>query len=171
MEMRFNLEPSTRRAVSTYVETFILLAVAIAGSSMVYAATSNYTTAAQGPAVAVSDCIIKQGSNVAIERMVLANTGTITFSSFTILTSGIPSNQFYITLTNAANGAPIAASPPSGTTPASITEAVSIPPGQSVLVSITIVSPNEFTLGTRYSIIVNTSPAAQQQVLVLPVPA
>ncbi len=170
MEMRSKLERRTRKAVSTYLETFILVAVAIAGSSIAYAATSNYTSADQGPAVAVSECIIKQGSNVAVEKMIISNTGTVAFTSFTILTPTIASNQFYITLTDAASGAPIVASQASGAAPASITETTSILPGQSVLVSLTIIGSNEFTLGTRYSIIVSTSPTAEQQLLVFAVP-
>ncbi len=169
--MRSKLEPSTkRRAVSTYLETFILVAVAIAGSSIAYAATSNYTSAAQGPTVTVSGCIIKQGSNIAVERMVISNTGTVAFTSFTILTPGIASNQFYVTLVNAANGTPITVSTASGTAPTSITETTSILPGQSVLVSVTIIGSNEFTLGTRYSVIVSTSPAAEQELLVFAIP-
>ncbi len=168
--MRSKLERRTkRRAVSTYLETFMLVAVAIAGSSIAYAATSNYTSTAQGPAVAVSDCIIKQGSNVAVERMLISNTGTVAFTSFTILTPAIASNQFYITLTDAASGTPTVASQASGTAPMSITETTPILPGQSVLISITIIGSNEFTLGTKYSIIVSTSPAAEQQLLVFAV--
>lgn len=165
------MEPRARKAVSTFLQTFILVAVAVGASSMVYEAANNYASAAQGPSVAVSDVTIRQGSNVAVERMVIANTGTVAFSTFTILNVGIASGQFYIILTNPATGAPVTASPASGAAPSSITETATIPPGLSVLASVTIASANEFALGARYSVVVSTSAAAQQQVLVVAVPA
>ena len=170
------MEPRERKAVSTFLELFILIGVVIVGTAIVFSAVTRYESASQGPSIAVSDASIRQGSNAAVEKMVIANTGTVSFSSFTVSTSlgsaGIASSQFYITLTNPATGASVTASPASGTTgDSSITETVTISPGQSVLASITIVSASEFTIGARYSILVSASAGTQQQVFAVAVPA
>ena len=174
--MRYSLEHRARTAVSTYLEVFILIGVAIGGSALVYATTTKYQPVAQGPGVTVSQASIRQGSNQAVERMVMANTGTFSFSSFTIstvgTTGGIPNAQFYVTLTDVATSASITPSPASGTTgDSSVTETVTSSPGQSILASITIVSGSEFTIGQSYTVIVSTSGAAQASIQVVAIPA
>src|SRR5271157_2045385 len=116
--MKSNLEP--RAAVSTYLEVFVLIGIAIGGSALVYATTTKYQSVAQGAGVTVSQASIRQGLNQAVERLVVANTGTVTFSSFTISTvgtaGGISNAQFYVTLTNVATSSSITPSLTSGTT-------------------------------------------------------
>lgn len=174
--MRFSLLVRKRKAVSTYIEVFILIGIVVAGTAIVFSAVTKYEPVSQGASIGLSDASIRQGSNQAVERMVIANTGTVAFSSFTISTvgtaAGIPNAQFYVTLTNVATSSSITPSPASGTTgDSSITESATISPGQSVLVAVTIVGASEFTIGQSYSVTVSTSPAAQATVSVAAVQA
>jgi len=171
--MRYSLR---HKAVSTYIEVFILIGVAMAGSALVYAAIINYQLAVQGPEITISQASIRQGVNEAIERIVIANTGTVTLNSFTISTAGtsggIPNAQFYVALTNVATGASITPSPGSGNTgDNSITETAAISPGQSILVSITFVSSSEFTIGQTYTVIIDAPGSALASIQVVAIPA
>ncbi len=166
------MEPRARAAVSTYLELFILIGVVVGGSVLVYATTTRYMPVAQGPGVTVSQASIRQGLNQAVERMIIANTGTVSFSSFTITTVGIVNAQFYVTLVNVATSSSVTPSLASGTTgDNSITETVTISPGQSTLATVTVVSASEFTVGARYSILVGASAGTQEQIFAVVVPA
>jgi hypothetical protein len=166
------LEPSERTAVSTYLELFILIAVAIGGSALVYAATYQYQPVVQGPGVTVSQASIRQGLNQAVERMIIANTGTVLFNSFTISTVGIANAQFYVALTDAASGSSITPPLPQGTTgDNSIAEGMTISPGQTIVASITIASSGEFSIGQSYTVVVSISGGALTSVQVQAVPA
>ncbi|MGP8125827.1 MAG: hypothetical protein ACLQEQ_08215 [Nitrososphaerales archaeon] len=165
-----------RRAVSTFIEVFILIGIVIAGTAIVFAAVTKYEPVSQGASLGISDASIKQGSNQAIVRMVVANTGTVSLSSFTISTvgtsAGIANAQFYVTLINVATSSTITPSQASGTTgDSAITETATISPGQSVLATITIIGAIEFAIGQSYSVTVSTSPAAQATIQVAAVPA
>ncbi len=166
------MEPRVRSAVSTYLEVFILIGVAVGGSGLVYAATAEFRPAVQGGVVNLSQASIRQGANQAVERMVVSNTGTVSFTSITISTVGIPNAQFYVALANLATGTAVAPSLASGNTgDSSITESVTLAPGQSILASIIVVSTNEFTVGQSYTIIVGASGAAQASMQVAATPA
>lgn len=174
--MRFSLQLRERRAVSTFLEVFILIGIVIAGTAIVFAAVTKYEPVSQGASVGVSDASIRQGSNQAVMRVVIANTGTVSFSSFTISTvgtsAGIANAQFYVALINVATSSTVTPSPASGTTgDSAITETATISPGQSVLATITIVGGSEFTIGQSYSVTISTLPAAQATVQVAAVPA
>jgi len=154
-----------RRAVSTYLEVFILIGIVTAVSALVYSATTQYEPVSQGPSIAVSDASVRQGIDQALERMVIANTGTVSFSAFTISTvgtgGGIPDAQFYVALTNIANSSSmVPLSVASGTTgDSSITENATIAPGQSFLATITFVDASEFAVGQPYGVTVSSSGA------------
>ncbi len=165
------MELRRRSAVSTYLEVFVLVGVASGASALVFSMVGKYGASSQGAAVMVTYVSIKQGLNEAVVKLVVENTGSVPFSSFTVSIQGIPAAQFYVSLVNVGTGLTVSPSPASGTSPASVTESVSVPPGQSLAVTIVIVSGTEFTAGSRYSLIVSTSAAAQQQVFAVAVPA
>jgi hypothetical protein len=153
-----------RRAVSTYLEVFILIGIVTAVSALVYSATTQYEPVSQGPSIAVSNASVRQGIDQALERMVISNTGTVSFSAFTISTvgtgGGIPDAQFYVALTNIANSSSVPLSAASGTTgDSSITENATIAPGQSFLATITFVGASEFAVGQPYGVTVSSSGA------------
>jgi len=100
---------SRRRAVSTYLETFILIGVVIGGSALVYATTTKFSAPVQNSSsITLSDVSIRQGSGVALEKMVISNTGTIPFTSFTITNIGFSSlGPYGLVVTNTATGSAI----------------------------------------------------------------
>ena len=178
-EMRLPLGLEPRRGASVYVETFILIGIAVGGSAIVYSAMGGYASSAGGPSVAVSGALLRQGSSTATERLLVTNTGTTPFTSFTVVTARISSTPSYcITLQSSSGGSMGFASPPlpcgSGTTanPGSITLSPSntIPPGQSVILTLVIYSSSEFSIGRGYTITVATSGGAQQEIVAAAIP-
>lgn len=119
----------------------------------------------------MTDLSIVQGSGEAIERIVISNTGTVLFNSFTISTQGIAPNQFYVSITDAATRSPIAPSPSSGTAPALVVESVSLKPGQSLIVSFAIQGNPEFSIGSTYNIVVSSPAGAQSAAETVAIPA
>ncbi len=97
---------TSRRAVSTYLETFILIGVVVGGSALVYATTIRFSAPVQNSSsITVSDVSIRQGSGVALEKMVISNTGTVSFTSFTITNVGSSSLAPYgLVVTNTVTG-------------------------------------------------------------------
>ncbi len=159
-----------RRAVSTYLETFLLVAVAAGGSAAVSSAMGSYVSSAGGAAFVLSGAVVRQGAYVAVERVSVANTGAVGLGSFT-LTSAIPSSPRYCaTLADGSGGEAVGFSPPppacgSGTAPdpASVTikPSQAVPPGGSVVLSVVIYSADEFQVGAEYGIVVSSSGAAE----------
>ena len=93
METRSNLEPRARRAVSTYVEVMVLMALVLGTSALVYLAATNISASGTGGAsVSISLAAIRQGADAAVEKVTVANTGTVTITSFTMTTVGVTSS-------------------------------------------------------------------------------
>jgi hypothetical protein len=164
------LARNQRHGVSTYIETFILIGIAVGGSAIVYSALGGYATSAGGPSVAVPNIILSQGSGAAVEKLVIANSGTASFSSFTISTTGVSSSLQYCAVLSDATGRPLGfSSPPpacgsgTATNPSyvSINPSSAIPPGQTVILSLVVLSSGEFAVGSSYSVTVSTGPALQ----------
>jgi len=161
----------SERAVSTYLETFLLIAVAAGGSAAVSSAMGGYVSSAGGAAFVVSGSEIRQGAYVAVERVSLANTGTVELGSFT-LTSSIPSSSRYCaTLADGSSGEILGFSPPppacgSGTAadPASVTinPSRAVSSGESAVLTVVIYSPDEFQVGMEYGIVVSSSGAVEE---------
>jgi hypothetical protein len=167
-ETKFNLK--RRVGISVYIEVFILIAIAMVGSGIVYSAVTRYENAATGPAISVSDATIRQGANQAVERVVLANTGTVAFSSLTLTNLGAPTGATYcLSQLNPSTGSLISSSCPAGLNPSVITLPTSLGPGQAVLVSVTVYG-GMFTIGAAYTLIVSSG-GAQASMQVLAVPA
>lgn len=145
----------------------MLVAIVSGASVFVYSAIGYYSASLQGASISISNVSIRQGSGLAIETLQIANTGNVQLSSFTLVTSGISSAAAYSgTLENPVTGSLTAFS---GSSPGSMVIATTLPPGQSLLVTVTIKAGNVFTLGTGYSLYVAASGAsAQQAVSVLP---
>ena len=159
METRSNLEPRTRRAVSTYIEVIILMALVLGTSALVYMAATNFSASeTSGASVSVSLTAIRQGADAAIEKVTVANTGTVTITSFTITAVGVTSSSScYLSLLNPAIGATTSGAC-SFTGPVT-SGAISLPPGQSIIATVTV-DAILFAIGSRYTVIVNAYPAA-----------
>jgi hypothetical protein len=169
--MKCNLAHS-RRGVSTYIQTFILVGVTLGGSSIAYSTVTKYASSTQGPSIAVADPSVVQGSGVAVERLTVSNTGSTAFTSFTISTPGLSGSYCY-SLKNALSGGTIlAASPPCAlANPSSVTATTTVSPGGAVTIALTIIGGNVFTPGTSYNVLVSTSNAAQVSLKVVAVQA
>jgi hypothetical protein len=103
------LEPSRRSAVSTYLETFILIGIVVGASVLVYAMLGGYSASLQGPSISVSDASIRQGSGLAIETFLLSDTGNAQFASFTLTNAGLSSStaSYGVSLQDQASGSTI----------------------------------------------------------------
>lgn len=143
-----------------YIEAFILIAIAMAGSILVYAAATGLAASGTGGAsVSISYATIRQGTNAAIEKVTIANTGTVTITSFALATVGVISSATcYLSLFNLATGS--TTSPACSFTGPVSSGTVTVAPGQSVVATLTV-EASLFTVGTLYTVTMSTSPAAQ----------
>ena len=164
-EMSCSLRRSGRAAASAYLETFILIGIAAGGSTFVLVAVLPFASAIQGPAVAVEDARIRQGPYLALERLIVVNSGQAPISSFEVSTSQAPSSAAYCySLYNPTKGVQLGDTCPGKTMdPGSIAIAYSIPPGGAVGIVITITG-EAFTVGAQCTVTVTTSAGAQQGV-------
>ena len=160
-----------RPGVSTYLETFILIAVAAGGAAAVFSAAGGYISSAGGASIAVSGLEVRQGPYLAVERVSLTNTGSLRVASFTVTTGDSSAAQYCATLVDESSGSPVAFSAPpaacgSGTSanPASVTITPSRPisQGDSVAITLLVSSADQFQPGVDYNVVVSASGAAEQ---------
>jgi hypothetical protein len=167
-ETRFNLK--RRAGVSVYIETFILIAIAVVGSGIIYSAVTRYEHGATGPAISASDATIRQGANQAVERVVLTNTGTVAFSSLTLTNLGAPTGATYcLSVLNPSSGTVLSSRCPAGSNPSVISVSTALGPGQAVLISVTVYG-SVFAVGSTYTLIVSSG-GSQTSLQVMAVPA
>jgi len=169
------LELEQRRAVSTYLETFLLVAVAAGGSAAVFSAMAGYVGTSRGAEFAVTGAEMRQGTYAALERISIANTGTASLGSFTLTSTIPPSAQYCANLVYEPGGGTVGFAPPppacgqgAAADPASITIVPSeaVASGETVVLSVVIYSSSEFQAGTEYSMVVSASGAAEQVTVV-----
>ena len=142
-----------------YIEVMILMALVLGTSALVYLAATNISASETGGAsVSISLAAMRQGADAAIEKVTIANTGTVTITSFTITTVGVTSSSScYLSLLNPAIGTTT-----SGTcsfTGPVTSGNISLPPGQSIIATITV-DAILFAIGSRYTVLVGAYPAA-----------
>ena len=159
---------SSRSAVSTYIEVFILMAIVLGGSALVFVAAMGLGYSSQsGASVEISAAEVRQGGGVAIETVTIANTGTVAISSMTLTTAGIPSSTtFNLSLLNSATGSTLPSSCGAGTNSAVVSMCFPLPAGQSVVATLTV-EAQPFTVGDRYTVSVMASPPAEAVALVV----
>ena len=157
-----------RTAVSTYIEVFILMAVVLGGSGLVYAAAMGLAYSSQsGAAVQITGAAIQQGEAVAVETVTVANTGTVSISSMTLETAGTSSSaSFFLSLLNPSTDSTISSGCGAGANSAFVPTCFALPAGQSFIVTLTV-EAQLFTVGARYTLIVSASPPAEAAVQVL----
>lgn len=150
-----------RKAVSTYVEVFILMAIVLAGSALVYAAATGLASSSEsGASVQITGGSIRQGEGVAVETVTIANIGTATISSMTLTTAGVASaGTFFLSLASPSTGSTLTSGCGAGTNPASVAMCFALPAGQSVVATLTI-EAQLFTVGARYTVSLSASPPA-----------
>jgi len=171
-ETEYRLSPRRRPGVAAYLEVFILIGVAAAGSVAVLAAGLRLVASAQGADVSVTEGSIRQGAYQAIETVLVQNTGSVSFSSFEVSTSGVSSGASYcyaiydpvtlLTMTSTC--------PSMSTDPEVVPVTAVVAPGSAVLVEITMVG-QAFAPGSACTIEVTTSAGSQGAIAAVPVPA
>jgi len=169
---RPNLRADSRKGVSTFVETFILLGIAIGGAGIAVSAAERYASTLQGPSVSISNLSIRQGAYAAIEEVEVTNTGDTTVDSFVLSTTGINGTaDFCYSVSGANERVSQAPSCPAGNPgPASITVQFALDPGQGVLDAVTVEGA-PFKLGATESLTIVTSTGAEQTAEVVVGPA
>lgn len=162
-----------RSGVSTYLQTFVLIAVALGGSLIAYRSLSGYATGVAGPGLLVSNVSVRQGASAAVEVMTVTNTGQSSFSSETILNPTISATLGYCySAYNPSTRVLITGTCPTmATDPTRLQPGVTIPPGSSVVFELTIAAPNAFTVGAEYPVGVVAGSGIQQMVQTVVDPA
>jgi hypothetical protein len=151
-----------------YIEVFVLMAIVLGGSALVYATASSLTNSSQtGPEVQITRASIRQGAGVAVETVMVANTGTAAVTSLTVATYGATSSaSFTLFLVNPSTGSSLSSTCGAGINPLSVPVCCTLAPGQSIVAAVTIDS-NVFAAGARYLVTVTTSPTAQADAIVV----
>ncbi len=156
-----------RAAISTYVETFVLIGVAVGGASVIFGAASAYTSPARGPSVSIDGASIRQGAYLAVERLTVYDSGDTPVSSFTVSTLGVSGSSLYCyTLTAPPSGAVVATDcPPASPGPSSVMVQSSISPGKALQVEL-ILTGVAFASGSTATVTVTASDGAQSSAAV-----
>ncbi|QQG49007.1 MAG: hypothetical protein HY247_01440 [archaeon] len=151
------------RGVSTYLQTFILLSVALGGSFAAFRAVAYYPTVISGPSLSISNAEIEQGAGVAIERVTVSNTGPGPLTSVYVLNPGAsPALGFCYYAWNPATQASIATNcPAGGSNPSLVQLPFGIGSGGSAVIELTLFSGSAFAAGKTYTVIVGGTPASQ----------
>ena len=166
------MSPSRRAAVSAYLEVFLLIAVAAAGSAVVLAAGLRTVASYQGASISVTEGDIRQGAFLAIESLLVENTGNAPFRSFEVSTSGVSdaASYCYTLYDPASRSMLLTTCPAMSTDPGTVDVSATVPPGKGVLVELTVVG-RAFSPGSVSTVIVTTSAGSQGSLGAVVVPA
>ena len=152
--------PRGRPGVSTYLEVFLLIGVAVGGAGIVLGAGLDAVAPAHGGGVSVGDPSIRQGAYAAVESVVVYNTGDAPFT-FVLSTTGVSAAAPYcFSLSDPSDGAVTYASCPAGSNPGAVVVPSEVAPGEGVLLEITVTGA-AFTTGTESTITATTSAGAE----------
>ncbi len=151
-----------RAAVSTYMEAFILIGVALGGAALVLGAASVYSSSLHGPSVSLGAASVRQGTYAAVERVMVYNTGDAPISAFTLSNPGVTSAALYCYTLSLPPSTTAAATncPPTNSGAATVPISFTIRPGVAVLVEVTFAG-GAFAVGSTAVITVTTSGGAQ----------
>ena len=169
MEMSSSLRPR-RQAIATYLQTFILIAVALGGSLLAYREVSAYANSAGGPAIQVWEASLRQGAGVAIERLIVSNSGNSEFPFVTVLNPDLAPGATYCYTVASVSGTQEGGTCPSmDGNPTSVRVAASLMPGSSFVVAV-FIEGSVLLQGGVYSVLVTApgSGVASERVVASP---
>lgn len=131
---------------------------------MVFGAGLGMTSSVQGPALSISDPVIRQGGYIATERVLVYNEGNAAFS-FTLTTGGVsPSASYCYTLFDPTGGSTLSSTCPNmATDPVAVAISPALSPGKGYLLEMAILG-QAFGLNTVSRLTVTASTGAQQSV-------
>src|SRR5271157_3525070 len=165
-----SLKPS-RRGVATYLQTFILIAVALGGSLLAFREVSAYANSSGGPSVQIWDASLRQGAGIAIERLTVSNSGTTVFPYIVVLNPHLNTGVGYCYTVASVAGRVVAGTCPTMVAdPTSIRVASNLTSGSTVVVTIILQGSGVVSEGTAYPVLV-VAPggvASSEQVVAAP---
>lgn len=162
----------SRPGVAAYLEVFLLIAVVAAGSAVVLAAGLGSLASAQGPSVSVSGGSIRQGEYLAVETLMIRNTGNAPFASFEVSTTAVADTASYCyTLYDPVSVTTVLATcPVMRTMPQLVSVSTTVSPGRALVVEITVMG-KAFSIGSMSTVTVTTSAGSQGTLGAMVVPA
>jgi hypothetical protein len=166
------LRPRERPGVAAYLEVFILIGVAAAGSAAVFASGLRSVASVQGASVSISGGTIRQGAYLAIESFLIQNTGNVPFTSFEVSTGGVSSDASYCyaLYDPITDSSMMTTCPTMSPNPAAVAVSATVSPGGAVLVGITVMGGG-FPPGSVSTVSVTTSAGSQGSIGIVVVPA
>jgi len=166
------LNPDKRAGASTYLEVFLLIGVAVAGSAVVLEAGLRSVASAQGASVMVTEGSIRQGAYFAVETLLVQNTGDVPFASFEVVTGGVSkAASFCYTLYDPISLSTVLTScPVMAPNPAAVSVSAAVPPGRGLIVELTVMG-QAFPPGSVSTVTVTTSAGSQGSFTAVAVPA
>jgi hypothetical protein len=152
-----------RPGVSTYLQTFILVAIALGGSVAVYRTVSGYEASASAPSLAITSGTISQGAGVGIETVAVANTGPEAVGNLTIVNEGLSQGASYCFIAFSASTRTVVSSscPGSSTDPTEVRTGLLISPGATMIVEVTVMGKDAFVPGSAYTVVAVAQGGAQ----------
>ena len=166
------MRPRGKRGVSTYLEVFLLIGVAIGGSGLVLGAATRYLGSSSGPSVSIVSAAIRQGPYSAVESVAVAESGAGSLGAFNLTTSQAPESAPYCYSVDD----PVSGEVLSSTCPGQAVGpgTIEIPPGSvrggSVLVEV-VVAGWAFAPGSSHLVSVTASDGSEASAEVEVVPA
>jgi hypothetical protein len=153
MGMSFSLRPR-RQGIATYLQTFILIAVALGGSLVAYREVSAYASSAGGPAIQVSGVSLRQGAGVTIERLTISNSGTSVFHFINILNPNLaPGARYCYTVASISGEAQGGTCPSMNPNPTSVEIDSNLTSGSTIVITI-ILEGSGVSQGRAYPLLV-----------------
>ena len=150
-EMISSLRPRSS-GVATYLQTFVLIAVALGGSFVAYRAVSVYADSAGGAAIRVWDAGISQGPGTALERLTVSDSGQTDLPSFTVLNPGLGRGFSYCYAVTSSAGSPVVQTcPEMALDPTSILIPTNLTSGSTVVVLVLLQGADVVIPGKVYS--------------------
>jgi len=167
--MPFNLR-HRGKGIATYLQTFVLIGVALGGSIIAFREVSAYANSSGGPAIQVWSASITQGAGVVIERLTVSDTGSTEFPYVIVLNPDLAAGASYCyTLASTSGMAEGGTCPSMSTDPTSIRVGANLTSGGTLVVSI-ILEGSTVSQGTDYPLLVSAPGASvvSEQVVASP---
>jgi hypothetical protein len=156
-----------RHAIATYLQTFILVAVVLAGSLLAYNAASPFAHAAGGPSVRILEASIRQEAGFAVERFAVSDSGTSRLPYLTVLNSDLSRATSYCYVASSINGTEITKTcPVLEADPTSVNFTASLAPGGTVVIVMLLSGAGVVEAGSSYTLTVAAPGAVATQMMV-----
>jgi hypothetical protein len=160
------------RGVATYLQTFVLLSVVLAGSYAVYSAVDSYV-GAPSPSISLGQSSLRQGGSFAVESLAVTNTGDTAVPSLTLRNPALQTGGSYCWSLFAVSGGSVISNtcPTLASNPTVILDPTPLSAGSTVILQVEIAGGSVFTPGSSYPVVVSTPSGAQAGATIVAVAA